>query len=212
MSGGKPPRREASRARVAKEAAMLLYNGQAQEYKQAKEAAARSVGFRILPSNLEVALALDELADELEGSSRKDLIVRLRKEAVDVMRLLERFGPKLVGSVWRGTAKRGSDVDIQAYSLDHDLVRNTLQTSYRVLKTEWVSKVEGGNTERYFHIYILSPSANEIEVVVKSPEDEKRTPKCEVYGDEMTGLTLDELEGVLESDPLRKFVPSYGAV
>ncbi len=41
---------------VAKEAARLLYTGASEEYKHAKEQAARSLGLDAMPSNYEVAV------------------------------------------------------------------------------------------------------------------------------------------------------------
>jgi len=58
--------------------------------------------FRVLPSNLEVAEELDKIAEEKEGSSRRELLLRMRKEALQIMKTLEGFDARLVGSVWRG--------------------------------------------------------------------------------------------------------------
>ena len=53
--------------RVVREAATLLYFGAEKEYKQAKEKAAETLGTHFLPSNLEVALELNKIAEENEG-------------------------------------------------------------------------------------------------------------------------------------------------
>ena len=70
------------RERIAREAARLLYTGASEEYKHAKERAASSLGLDVMPSNFEVALELDILADELEGEERKRLLVRMREKAL----------------------------------------------------------------------------------------------------------------------------------
>ena len=54
--------------RVAREAATLLYFGAEKEYKQAKDKAAKTLGAHFLPSNREVALELDNVTEEQEGS------------------------------------------------------------------------------------------------------------------------------------------------
>jgi len=195
------------RAKVAKEAAALLYHRSAHEYKQAKEKAVQSLGVRILPSNLEVALELDRLADELEGVSRKDLILRLRREALQVMSLLEPFKPRLVGSVWRGTARRGSDIDILVFSPSPESVLEILQRKYKSIRTKWFTKADGGKANRYFHIYLTLPSKDEIEIVVRSPEGISRKTICEIYGDTVTGLSFLQLKEVLENQSLQKFIP-----
>ena len=103
------------RRRVAKEAARLLYTGAAEEYKQAKEEAARSLGVKAMPSNYEVAVELDLQAEEAEGEERQHLLLGMRRDALKVMRTLGEFDPRLIGSVWRGTARKGSDIDISVF-------------------------------------------------------------------------------------------------
>jgi len=52
------------RRKVSKEAASLLYFGAEKEYKQAKLKAAKTFGVHFLPSNLEVAIEFDKIAEE----------------------------------------------------------------------------------------------------------------------------------------------------
>jgi len=197
-----------SRRRVAREAALLLYKGLIKEYKQAKEMAAETLGTRTLPSNLEVAVELDRMVDEIEGLTRKELIVKLRRLALQVMLQLREFHPKVVGSVWRGTACKGSDIDILTFTTDTKAVVDTLlKNGFKVVKTEWHKKVENNNVKNYFHIYLNLLADHEVEVIVRKPEDRHIREKCDIYGDIITGLTISQLEEVLEQDPQRKFVP-----
>ena len=106
------------RNRVAREAAFLLYTSQEKEYKQAKKRATETLGARVLPSNFEVAEELDRIAEEREGAQRKELLLRMRREAREIMTALEDFNPRLVGSVWRGTARQNIDIDILTFSQD----------------------------------------------------------------------------------------------
>jgi hypothetical protein len=48
-----------------------------------------------------------------------------------------------------------------------------------------------------------------VEIIVHSPEEACLTEKCEIYGDEITGLRLQELEKLLKEDPTQRFVPTY---
>ena len=70
--------KEESRRKIAQEAARLLYYNFAGEYKQAKEKASRRLNLNGWPSNLEVALALNKIANEVEGGNREKLIIHLR--------------------------------------------------------------------------------------------------------------------------------------
>jgi len=52
------------RCRVAREAAVLLYFGGEREFRQAKLRAAEALRVRVLPTNLEVSLELEELYEK----------------------------------------------------------------------------------------------------------------------------------------------------
>jgi len=122
--------------RVAREAATLLYFGAEKEYKQAKDKAAQTLGTHFLPSNLEVALELDRIAEEQEGEKRKERLIEMRIEALAVMRLLSGFRPVLIGSVWRGTIKQGSDIDIAVYTADPEAAVTALKAGgVKIAKT-----------------------------------------------------------------------------
>jgi len=208
MGMGSRQRRVELRRLVAREAAWLLYTGQAHEYKMAKEMASRALGVRVMPSNLEVALELDRIADEFEGPGRAEAIIQARREALELMRALGAFSPRLVGSVWRGIAHRGSDVDIEVFWDEPREVEEALEEAgYDILEARVIEKQEGGELLAYYHIYIRLPSGREAEVVVRPEAEKFRRRRCEIFGDELKGLTIEELERVLAEEPLKKFLP-----
>jgi predicted nucleotidyltransferase len=195
--------------RVAQEAATLLYTSQEKEYKQAKMRAAKTLGARVLPSNQEVAREFDRIAEETEGPARRELLLQMRREALQIMRNLEAFHPRLVGSVWRGTAHRSSDIDVLSFSAEPDAVLARLKEGdSKVAGREWLSVTKEGRRESSFHIYLTLPSGSKAEVVVRDPERRGVADRCEIYGDSVTGLTRLQLEKVLEEDPYRRFVPA----
>jgi predicted nucleotidyltransferase len=196
------------RNRVAQEAALLLYVSQEKEYKQAKQRAAQTLGARILPSNFEVAEELDRIAEEREGTQRKELILRMRMEAQNIMEALKEFSPRLVGSVWRGTAHRNSDIDILTFSQEPSQVLSRLQKhNFEAGSSEWCSVTKKGKKESSFHFHVFLAFGDAAEVVVKSLECLGQPEKCETYGDLKTGLSLKQLTKILEENPLQKFVP-----
>ncbi len=195
--------------RVTKEAATLLYFGAEKEYKQAKEKAAKTFGVHFLPSNLEVALELDKIAEENEGAKRSERLVQMRTEAVEIMRLLGGFCPVLIGSVWRGTIKQGSDIDIAVYTDDPEEIPIILKAAgIKVQKTKWTTVNKRGATLESFHIYSETISKHGLEIVVRSREEAGKKRKCETFGDELKGLGIKELERVLETNPTRQFIPA----
>ncbi len=189
------------RSSVAREAARLLYSGAAEEYIQAKEMAAASLGVEAVPSNYEVAVELDRLADELEGGERQRRLVEMRGTGLAVMCSLGAFSPRLIGSVWRGTARRGSDVDVVALADGPAEVEKAL-AGYKIREKGEVTFKGGVHAYRFK----LESGAYEVEVVVRPPA-EYTEDRCDVYGDTKRGITLPELERLMGVDPLRRFVP-----
>ena len=194
--------------RVAKEAATLLYFGAEKEYKQAKEKAAETFGVHFLPSNLEVALELDKIAEENEGSKRKEILIQMRREAMEVMHLLARFYPILIGSVWRGTIKQGSDIDIAVYTNQPEEIISVLKAGgLKVIKNAWTTVNKRGATLESFHIYAETAAKHGLEIVARSREETGKKRQCETFGDELKGLHIKELEKVLEKNPTQRFIP-----
>jgi predicted nucleotidyltransferase len=187
----------------------MLYTGQEKEYRQAKLRAAATLGFHVLPSNTEVAVKLDRIAEEREGAERRERLVQKRRDALRIMQTLTGFSPVLVGSVWRGTARRASDVDIVVYAENPQRPLSTLQrNNYPVTRTEVQKVTKKGSEKQSFHIHVELPSSSEAEIVVRSPEEMGRVVLCEIYGDRVTGLTVKKLQKVLEENPTRRFLPT----
>lgn len=194
--------------RVAREAAILLYTCQEKEYKQAKMRAAQNLGVRVLPSNIQVAYELDKIADEMEGIKRTEKLLQMRHEALEIMKAMKDFHPRLIGSVWRGTAHKDSDIDIITFSSNPGTVLKRLKgKNFKVIKTEWQSAPKMSQRQKSFHIYLKLQSGDLVEVVVRSLYRLDEKEKCEIYGDVMTGLNNDQLERLFAEDPTRKFLP-----
>jgi predicted nucleotidyltransferase len=194
--------------KIAKEAATLLYSGVEKEYKQAKLKAAKTLGVHFLPTNLEVALELDRIAEENEGSARKARLIQMRTEALKTMKILEAYDPLLIGSVWRGTIRRGSDIDIALHhDLPDEIVNLLTANNFKIFKTEWITVTKKGKTEDSFHIYTETLGKQRIEIVVRSTEEAHRKRKCEIFGDEIKGLNIQELEKLLKENPSQQFIP-----
>lgn len=197
------------RKKVAREAASLLYFGVEKEYKQAKLKAAKTFGVHFLPTNLEVAMELDKRAEENEGPARQEHLIQRRKEALKLMKILKAYNSILIGSVWRGTTHRESDIDIAVYHDEpHDVLKALEQTNFKIMQTEWVTVTKQGQKKTSFHIYSESPTREKIEVIVRSLEEANRKEKCKIYGDEITGLRIQELEKLLKENPTQRFLPS----
>ncbi|MEM0096408.1 MAG: nucleotidyltransferase domain-containing protein [Candidatus Bathyarchaeia archaeon] len=196
------------RRRVAREAAHLLYIGAEKEYKQAKRRAAENLGVNIFPSNLEVAVELDKIAEENEGATRQERLVQMRREALRLMKILEKYSPVLVGSVWRGTVHHKSDIDINVYHDQPEEVLTALeQVGIQIVEKGWITMTKGGEWQRVYRTLVRLQSNEEAEIIIRNPAEYGVKEKCEVYGDIISGLTIHELEKVLSKNPTQRFVP-----
>ena len=197
------------RRKIAREAATLLYFGSEKEYKQAKLKAAQNFGVRLLPSNLEVALELYKVAQEIEGSARTERLIQMRTEALEIMKMLEVYCPILIGSVWRGTIRRGSDIDIEAYNDElEEIVKLLKAGGLKVSKTERMIVTEQGRTEASNHVHAELSGKHAVEIVIRSFDEAGRKRKCDTFRDQIKGVTIRELEKLLKENPTQTFIPS----
>lgn len=197
------------REKVAKEAANLIYTGIEKEFKQAKLKAAKTFGAYFLPTNLEVALEIDRLAEEREGSARQERLVKMRQDALKLMRILKEHSPLLIGSVWRGTIHYASDIDIAVCHNEPADVMNTLRRSgVKLVQAERVTVTKKGKRKGSFHIYVELLDKEKAEIKVVQSSEASRKEKCGIYGDQIRGLNIKELERMLRENPLQRFVPS----
>ena len=187
----------------------MLYFGAEKEYKQAKTRAAQTLGTHFLPSNLEVALELDKIAEDNEGENRKERLVEMRKEALQIMKLLDAYCPLLIGSVWRGNIRRGSDIDIAVYADDAEEIVDILRAhDVTVLKTAWTTVNKHGRTMTSLHVHAETSGKHGLEIVVRASEEKGEKRKCEIFGDEIKGLKTKNLERLLKDNATQKFIPA----
>jgi predicted nucleotidyltransferase len=196
------------RKKIAREAASFLYLGSEKEFKQAKQKAAKIFKCKFLPTNLEVAMEFDKIAEENEGSARRERLIRMRKEALGVMVILKAYNPILIGSVWRGTNHHESDIDITVYYDEpNDILKALERDDYKIVQAEWTTVTRKGQKKTSFHVHLESLTQEKIEIVVRSSQELGSKEKCEIYGDEVTGLNLKELERTLKENPTKRFLP-----
>lgn len=106
------------RQRIAQLAARLMIEHGIKDRALAKRKAARQLGVEAahgLPSNEEIDGELRMYASLDEPDAGADLVAR-RRQAVEVMAVLERFQPTLVGDLAQGLAARYGDIELEVYA------------------------------------------------------------------------------------------------
>ncbi|WP_243047962.1 hypothetical protein [Dyella sp. RRB7] len=111
-------RLQRNRQRVAQEAARLMSEHGIRDFHHAKVKAAERLGIleaQALPRNNEIEQALREHQRIFHADSQPQLLQERREAAVEAMRFLERFEPRLVGAVLDGTADSHSAVCLHLF-------------------------------------------------------------------------------------------------
>ena len=76
------------------------------------------------------------------------------------------------------------------------------------MQSEWVAVTKKRKKKGSFHIHLELQINEEVEIKITSPTEACGRIKCEIYGDDVTGLRIQQLERLLDEDPLKRFVPS----
>lgn len=109
------------RRRLAVEAARLMAESGLRDFAQAKRKAAERLGIHedaSLPRNREIQDALLEHQRLFQGDSQPQALTARREAALQAMRLLQAFEPRLVGPVLEGSADDHSAVNLHVFSDD----------------------------------------------------------------------------------------------
>jgi len=107
------------RQRIALEAARLMAEAGIADFHSAKRKAAAQLGApdtRNMPRNTEVEQALKDYQRLFQAENQRHRLQERYRAALEAMRFLARFEPRLVGSVLAGTAGEHSDVNLHLFA------------------------------------------------------------------------------------------------
>ncbi len=179
------------RAAIAQLAAQIMYGEEVKQYFTAKRLAAkRLLGQadakamryrpRDLPSNGEIKQALLELVTEIEGEGRTQRLFAMRICALEAMEALQKFTPRLIGSVATGHVRSGSDVDLHVFAWDAAGVEAHVAGLGWTHETQRVSIRKNGKNQDFTHVNVadLFP----IELTVYPPSELRNRPRSSTDG------------------------------
>jgi hypothetical protein len=185
-------------------AAQMMYERLETEYFTAKRKAARQLGIdsryhpKDLPSNSEIRDHIQILACMYEGDQRKENLRDMRLEALKLMRRLRRFRPALIGSVFTGHIRKGSDIDIHVFSDQISAVTMVLDQAGLPYDVER-KRVVKHNEERIFtHIHARGKFS--FELTVYSEDKSSYVFKSSITGKAIERATINELEQFLNQE------------
>ncbi len=192
------------RQQIAFLAAQMMYQRLETEYFTAKRKAAKQLGVEYrykpgdLPSNKEIRDQIQAMARMHEGEKRLGKLRDMRIEALRMMRKLARFRPRLIGSVWTGHVRRGSDIDLHVFTDSVALVTNLLDELALPYEVEH-KRIVKYNEERVFtHVHVEERYRFELTVY---PEDKAHYAfKSSITGQAIERASIAELEAFLKAE------------
>jgi hypothetical protein len=194
---------ERIRRQLAFLAAQLMYHRTESEYFTAKRKAAKQLGVEYrfrpadLPSNAEIRDQIQAMARIHEGPGRLDHLRDMRFEALRLMRKLARFRPRLIGSVWTGHVRRGSDIDVHVFSDSQAIVTDVLDEFGLDYEVERKRIVKYGEERVFTHIHIDDRFPYELTLY---PEDKMHYVfKSSITGQPIERASFAELEAALKA-------------
>jgi hypothetical protein len=191
------------RRQITYEAARLMYFREEAEYYRAKQKAAKRlvrdwVKPSDLPTNAEIRDEIQSLARMYEGDKRTDDLLQMRLVALRTMMLLERFSPRLIGSVLTGHVRRGSDIDIHLFSDSLESILAVLDLelmSYEVERKE-VRKQDQNQIYTHIHIDELYP----IELTVYASSFRSHVFRSSITGKAIERAGIAQLQQFLSTE------------
>jgi hypothetical protein len=169
------------RLRIAQEAARIMAEEGVHDRLPAKQKAAARLGVtdaRQLPRNEEIDQALEEYHRLYRPDIQRQHIARLRTLALEAMRFLKDFSPRLVGGVLEGSAGEFSPVTLHLFpDSPEDVMRKLLDG--RIPFTEKTVPVYPGQNRPALACPALCLWADgvEIQLVLSPPESKQRARK-----------------------------------
>lgn len=192
------------RRQIAFLAAQLMYHRTESEYFTAKRKAAKQLGLEYrfrpgdLPSNAEIRDQIQAMARIHEGPKRLDHLRDMRVETLRLMRKLARFRPRLIGSVWTGHVRHGSDIDIHIFSDSQAIVTDTLDDYALPYEVEKKRIVKYGEERVFTHIHVDDRFPYEL---ILYPEDKVHYVfKSSITGGPIERASIAELEDALKAE------------
>lgn len=203
----------AQRQHMAQLAARLMAEQGIRDFRIAKQKAAQHLGIdvrnSILPKNIEIEHALAEhqrlfAADEQPGRLRA-----MRDAALQAMRLMGDFKPRLVGDVLSGLADAHSDIQLHVFaehseSFDFFLERQGIpfeivERRYRV----------GRDAHRFYPAFRFVAGEHGFEATLFGATEIREAPRSLVDGRPMQRASAARLERLIADEDLRERLAGF---
>jgi hypothetical protein len=192
------------RQRIAMEAARLMAEHGIKDYYTAKKKAAAQLGApdtQNMPRNDEIELALSNYQRLFQAETQPQHLKQLREEAVQAMRFLQRFDPRLVGSVLSGTAHAHSEINLHVFTdAQEDLALFLMQEDIPFEASERYLRLDAGAEGVSCPVYRFMAGDTVVDLTVFPEKGIRQAPRSPLDGKPMQRVTLPVLAKLLKSN------------
>jgi hypothetical protein len=207
-------RLQRNRLRVAQEAARLMSEHGIRDFHHAKLKAAERLGIldtQALPRTLEIEQALREHQRLFLADSQPQLLRERREAAVEAMRFLAAFEPRLVGAVLEGTADAHSAVCLHVYSDDPEAVVLYLREHGVPIETQ-VRRLRYSRDEQpEYPVLLFAADELPFDLTVLPRDALRQAPLDRADDRPMRRASLAQVEMLLDEDAEEAFEQRLGA-
>jgi hypothetical protein len=198
------PRVDNMRRALAQEAARIMSEHGIRDFLVAKRKAAERFGVTdnaVLPKNIEIETALAEYQRLFGGNLHLESLYAQRTAALEAMRQLQEFEPRLVGAVLSGTATEHSEVQLHLFADRAETVAIKLMDAGIAHEvTERRVKMNAVRVLAYPGLR-FEIDAQPIEATVFPTDGIRQAPVSPVDGKPMKRANAVELEQLLNPHP-----------
>ncbi|MEM6504875.1 MAG: HD domain-containing protein [Planctomycetota bacterium] len=190
------------RREIAVRAAALMYAREESEYFTAKRKAAGQLRIdwkhapKDLPSNAEIREQVLLLASMLEGDRRGEGLREMRVLAYQMMRLLEPFRPRLIGSTLTGHTRKGSDIDLHVFTDTLPALTDVLDQQGLAYTIEQKHITKHGQSNVYTHVHL--GAKHPIELTVYTRAQHRTVFRSSITGKPIERANLVELDSLMK--------------
>jgi len=194
------PRADLLRQAVAEEAARIMREQGVDDFLLAKRKAAERLGVTdasILPRNTEIEAALVAHQRLFAADRHEADLALLRRSALEAMRLMADFQPRLVGPVLAGTASPHSEINLHLFSDSPETVSLRLEergVPHEVLERRL--RYERDRSVSYPALRFVA-GRQTVDAVVFALDGIRQAPSSPVDGKPMRRASTAEVEALL---------------
>lgn len=196
----KPASSRHLRQLIAQQAARMIAEEGLTDYAHAKHKAARQLGVadddRCLPSNTEVEQELRLHHEIFHADDQPQRLLELRRNALAIMRLLERFNPHLAGAVLDGTAGRHAETELHLFAdslKEVELFLLNQQIPYRIEEKAF----RFGQERRPVPAFVLEGQLGLVRLVVFATDDLRSVNRTSRHGEAPVRAALAAVASLL---------------